>query len=73
MNSLPGSLDKLFWLGFPCAAKQKPVGRSALLATSGGSLAATSPEQKGYNLNLKGTYSIFPTHCVRQQPHSLHP
>ena len=33
MKSLPGSLDRLFWLGVFCTAKQEPLGRSALLAT----------------------------------------
>ena len=31
MKSLPGSLDRLFWMGVPCTARPKPVGCSALL------------------------------------------
>ena len=45
MKSLPGSLDRLFWLGVFCKAKQEPVGRSALLVTH--LAAASSPDPCG--------------------------
>ena len=65
MKSLPGSLDRLFWLGIPCAAKQEPVARLALLATHpAAALLPTPLNRESRNLHPEGKYGTAPyTSC----------